>query len=160
MEELFNPITILLHVINAVILLVALYFLLYKPVRKFTTARAKGIEDQLKNAQETQSKANDALTASQQKLKNADQEAMAVISQGTIKAQEQAQEILNSAREQAEKIISQARQEAENILFNAQEAMADEAAVLAVEIAAKVLSREVKAEDHQKLIDEFVKKVG
>lgn len=160
MEELFNPITILLHVINAVILLVALYFLLYKPVRKFTTARSKGIEDQLKNAQETQSKANDALTASQQKLKNADQEAMAVVSQGTIKAQEQAQEILNSAREQADKIISQARQEAENILFNAQEAMADEAAVLAVEIAAKVLSREVKAEDHQKLIDEFVKKVG
>ncbi len=160
MEELFNPTTILLHVINAVILLVAMYFLLYKPVRKFTTARAQGIEDQLKNAQDTQSKAQEQWKASQQKLKDADQEAMAVVSQGAIKAQEQAQDILKSARDQAGQIVSQARQEANALLFNAQEAMADEASVLAVEIAAKVLSREVKAEDHQQLIDEFVKKVG
>lgn len=160
MEELFNPTTILLHVINAVILLVAMYFLLYKPVRKFTTARAQGIEEQLKNAQDTQSKAHDQWTASQQKLKDADQEAMAVISQGTIKAQEQAQDMIKSAKEQAGQIVAQARQEANTLLFSAHEAMADEAAVLAVEIAAKVLSREVKAEDHQQLIDEFVKKVG
>lgn len=39
MEELFNPVSILLHVVNAVILLTALYFLLYKPVRKFMNAR-------------------------------------------------------------------------------------------------------------------------
>lgn len=31
MEGMFNPISILLHVANAVILLVALYFLLVKP---------------------------------------------------------------------------------------------------------------------------------
>ncbi len=160
MEELFNPTTILLHVINAVILLVAMYFLLYKPVRKFTTARAQGIEDQLKSAQDTQNKAQDQLEASRQKLKDADREAMSAVSQGTSKAQEQAQDILKSAREQAAQIVAQARQEANALLFSAHEAMADEASVLAVEIAAQVLSREVKAEDHQQLIDEFLKKVG
>lgn len=160
MEELFNPITILLHVINAIILLVALYFLLYKPVRKYTTARTQSIDDQLKNAQDMQNKAQDQFSASQQKLKDADREAMKAISQGSQKAQEQAQDIVKSAREQAGQIVAQARQEANTMLFSAHEAMADEAAVLAVEIAAKVLSREVKAEDHQQLIDEFVKKVG
>lgn len=160
MENLFNPISILLHVINAIILLVALYFLLYKPVRKYTAARTQGIDDQLKNAQDTQSKAQDQFSASQQKLKDADREAMTAISQGSQKAQEQAQDIVKSAREQANQIVAQARQEANTMLFSAHEAMADEAAVLAVEIAAKVLSREVKAEDHQQLIDEFVKKVG
>lgn len=160
MEELFNPITILLHVINAIILLVALYFLLYKPVRKYTTARTQSIDDQLKNAQDMQNKAQDQFSASQQKLKDADREAMTAISQGSQKAQEQAQDIVKSAREQAGQIVAQARQEANTMLFSAHEAMADEAAVLAVEIAAKVLSREVKAEDHQQLIDEFVKKVG
>jgi F-type H+-transporting ATPase subunit b len=159
-ENLFNPTSILLHVINAIILLVALYFLLYKPVRKYTAARAQGIDDQLKNAQDTQNKAQDQFSASQQKLKDADREAMTAISQGSQKAQEQAQDIVKSAREQANQIVAQARQEANTMLFSAHEAMADEAAVLAVEIAAKVLSREVKAEDHQQLIDEFVKKVG
>ncbi len=160
MEELFNPTTILLHIINAVILMAALYFLLYKPVRKFTTARAQGIEDQMKNAQDTQNKAHDQWTASQQKMKDADREAMAVISQGAEKAQAQAQDIIKSARVQAEQIVAQARQEAHALLYSAHEAMADEASVLAIEIAAKVLSREVRTEDHQQLIDEFLKKVG
>jgi len=159
-EELFNPTTILLHVINAAILLVAMYFLLYKPVRKYTTARAQGIEEQLKNAQDTKNQAQDQLSSYQQKLKDADKEATATISQGSLRAQTQAQDILKSAREQAEQIVAQARQEASTLLFSAHEAMADEASVLAVEIAAKVLSREVKAEDHQQLIDEFLKKVG
>jgi F-type H+-transporting ATPase subunit b len=127
---------------------------------KYTAARTKGIEDQLKYAQDTQSKAEDQLATSQQKMKDADREAITAISRGTQKAQEQAQEIIKAAKEQAGQIVTQARKEANTMLFSAHEAMADEAAVLAVEIAAKVLSREVKAEDHQQLIDEFVKKVG
>jgi F-type H+-transporting ATPase subunit b len=153
-EDLFNPITILLHVINALILLVAMYFLLYKPVRKYTAARAKGIEDQLTYAQDTQNKAEEQLASSQKKLKDADREAITAISKGSQKAQEQAQEIIKAAKEQAGQIVTQARQEANTMLFSAHEAMADEAALLAVEIAAKVLSREVKAEDHQQLIDD------
>ena len=54
MEGMFNPISILLHVANAVILLVALYFLLVKPVRRFMDKRAQGIEEQMKSAADAQ----------------------------------------------------------------------------------------------------------
>ena len=160
MEDLFNPISILLHVINAFILLTALYFLLYKPVRKFTTARAQGIEDQLKNAQDTQNKAQDQFAASQQKLKEADEEAIAVISRSTQQANEQAQRILGSAKKENEAIVARAKQDVQTMMDNAHKSLADEAASLAMEIAAEMLAREVKPEDHRQLVNEFIKKVG
>ena len=160
MEDLFNPITILLHVANAFILLAALYYLLYKPVRKYTTARAQGIEDQLKNAEDTQSKAQDQFAASQQKLKEADEEAIAVISRSTQQANDQAQRILDAAKVETESIAAHTKQDIQTMMDNAHKTMADEAASLAMELASEMLAREVKAEDHKQLVDDFIKKVG
>lgn len=160
MEDLFNPITILLHIINAFILLAALYYLLYKPVRKYMTARSQGIDDQLKNARETQNKAEGQFAASQQKLKEADEKAIAVISKSAQQANEQAQRILDSAKMETESIVAIAKQDIQTMMDNAHQTMADEAASMAMELASEMLSREVKPEDHKQLVDDFIKKVG
>ncbi len=160
MEDLFNPITILLHVINAFILLGALYYLLYKPVRKYTTARTQGIEDQLKNAQDAQNKAQDQFAASQRKLKEADEEAIAVILRSTQQANEQAQRILESAKVETESITAHAKQDIQTMMDNAHKNMADEAASMAMELTSEMLAREVKLEDHKQLVDDFIKKLG
>ena len=160
MEELFNPLSILLHVINACILLAALYWLLYKPVRKFMLARTEKIQGELDQARSTQESAEVFLQESRQKLAGADHEAAAAISKSSQQAQVRAQEIIASAKQEADRIINQAHLDANQILVNAKEAMESEAATLAVDIAAKVLSREVSKEDHRQLIDDFLKKVG
>lgn len=160
MENLFNPITILLHIVNAVILFWALNRFLYKPVRKFTTARAEDINAQLKRADETQEKALDLEKASRQKLKDAEKEAQAIIAGSAQQAHEQAQQILAAARKETQAMAAQAKLDVETMVNSAHQTMADEAAALAVEIASKMLSREVKLSDHQQLVDEFVKKVG
>lgn len=160
MEGLFNPVTILLHMINAVILLVALNFLLYKPVRKFTTARADEIKAQMQSAREAEEQSQKLVAASEQKLREADQEALSTIAKGAQRAQEQAKQILSAAQRETEQTVAQAKQEVDTMLANAHESMADEAAALAVEIAAKMLAREVKLDDHRQLVDDFVKKVG
>jgi len=160
MEQIFNPLTILFHMFNAALLLLALNFLLYKPVRKFTSARAEGIESQLKNARDSEEKAHQQAMITEQKLKDADEEAITVISKGAQQAQEQAQQILDSAKKETELIIAQARQDVQVMMSNAHQSLADEAASLAVEIAAKMLTREVKPEDHQQLVNDFIQKVG
>ena len=66
----------------------------------------------------------------------------------------------NDARAQADKIIEAAKKEAQDILLNAREAMADEAAALSVDIAGKILSREIKLSEHKQMISEFLEKVG
>ncbi|MEG0766823.1 MAG: ATP synthase F0 subunit B, partial [Clostridia bacterium] len=75
LSELFNPVTILLHVLNACVLFTALYFLLYKPVRKFMKARSAGIEAQLTQAEDMRKAADAQQTESQNTLQQASKEA-------------------------------------------------------------------------------------
>ena len=82
------------------------------------------------------------------------------MSQSARQAQKRADEILSTANAKAEEIVRRANEEAEQIRQNAHEAMVDESAKLAVLIASKLLEREVSLEDHQRLIDEFLEKVG
>ena len=146
MEGIFDLSSILWHVLNAAILFVALYFLLYKPVRKFMQKRADGVSAQLEQSHGA--------------LSSAQREAAETVSQSARQAQKRADEILSTANAKAEEIVCRANEEAEQIRQNAHEAMVDEFAKLAVLIASKLLEREVSLEDHQKLIDEFLEKVG
>lgn len=160
MEGLFNPTSILLHVLNAVILFVAVYFLLYKPVRKFLKKREDKITGALDEAEQAQKSSKELLLSGEAKLDEAHREAAQTISQGAQQAQVRADAIVEAANRQADEIISAAQQEAERIRATAREAMADEAAKLAVLIAAKVLQREVTKADNDRLIDDFLKEVG
>ena len=62
MEGLFNPLSILLHTLNALLLFAAIYFLLYKPVKKFLDKRSEGIAQALQSAGYTPGAAYPVLT--------------------------------------------------------------------------------------------------
>ncbi|MBQ2816793.1 MAG: F0F1 ATP synthase subunit B [Clostridia bacterium] len=156
MEGLFNPTTVLLHLFNAAILFVALFFLLYKPVRKFMQERSARIENSLKEAEEAKKAAEEIAKKGESVIEEAKLQAAKNIAEGAQSANERAQSIIDSANRQAEEIIEKAREEANSILNTTRAQMADEAAELAVEIAAAILEREVKAQDHKKLVDEFI----
>ena len=78
----------------------------------------------------------------------------------TVRAQKREEDILNEARSEAASIraaaeadIAQERKKAVNDLKN-------EIGGMAVEIAGKVVEREINEADHQALIDEFIRNVG
>lgn len=159
MEGMFNPLSILLHVVNAAILLVALYFLLYKPVRKYMNARTAGVVKDLQDVVEAQDKLRAEQSKAQEEIQAARKQAADVIAQSVSQAQEQAQQILEDAHGNAEQAIKRARAESEFMRRNARNEMRDEVADLSVLLAGKILQREVKQDDHAKLVDDFLKKV-
>ena len=159
MEHMFNPTTILLHVINAVILLVALYFLLLKPVRKFTSARTARVDAELKQASDAMQDLQTRQTAAEEEIAKAKQKAEDALAQGMEQAQEQAQKILDAAHANAEFTAKQAQVEAEDLRKSARAEMQGEVAELSVLLAEKILQHEVTKADHDKLIDEFFEKV-
>ena len=160
MEGLFNPLSILLHTLNALILFVALYFLLYKPVKKFLDRRNAEVAKTMQDADETLARSRAELEKALEKNRGAQDEVQQILKTGAQQANDRAQAILNDARAQADEILARARKEAEDILANAREAMADETAALSVEIAGKVLGREISLSEHRRMIDDFLKKVG
>ena len=159
MEGMFNPLSILLHIVNAAILLVALYFLLYKPVRKYMDARSAGVAKELQDVSDAQEQLRVEQGKAQEQLAAARKQAADVVAQSVSQAQEQAQQILEDAHSDAEQTIKRAHTESEFMLKNARNEMRDEVANLSVALAGKILQREVKQDDHAKLVDDFLKKV-
>ena len=160
MEGLFNPLSILLHTANALILFVALYFLLFKPVKKFLDKRSAGIAQTISDADKSLSDAQAEYAKALGKNNDAQAEANEMLKDSAKQAKSRAEVIIADANEQAKLIIDAAKKEAEAIFESAREAMADEAAALSVEIASKILSREIKMDEHRQMIDEFLQKVG
>jgi F-type H+-transporting ATPase subunit b len=158
-EGLFNPLSILLHVVNAAILVVALYFLLYKPVRRYMKRRSDGVAEKLKDVADAQEKLGQERQKALEEVEATRRQAAEAVAQNMAQAQEQAQRVLDDARNDAELTLLQARTEADFMRRNARNDMRDEVANLSVQLASKILQREVNQADHAKLVEEFLKKV-
>lgn len=160
MEGLFNPTTIVFQLINALILFAALYFLLYKPVRKFLIAREQKVASQLDDAQKAADEAEAMRAHFSADQRDAELKVTGTLSEGQARAKLQQEKMLSDARKEGDEIVRQARREAEHIIEGAHDAVRAQAAELAVEIARAVLGREVNRADNERLIADFLEKVG
>ena len=159
MEGLFNPVTIMLHVLNTAVLFVALYFLLYRPVRRFLDRRRQGVLKDIEDARNLKAQADAALAESRERLNASYSEAISKAAKIQEQAAENAKKIVEAAKEEAERIIQNAHKAADEAIKSNEQAMRDFAASLAVDISAKILGREITDDDNLRLIDDFLKEV-
>ena len=160
MEGLFNPTTILLHMANTVMLLAALYFLLYKPVKKFLKAREEKVATQLDSAAESQKKAAELLDERKKQLDGAASEVANLIKTGEAQGRARADAVVAAAQSDARQIAEKAKLQVRIMEQNAQQELYEDAAKLSVQIATMVLEREVTIDDHKRLLQEFLEKAG
>jgi F-type H+-transporting ATPase subunit b len=160
MEGLFNPVSIMLHVLNAAILFVAVYFLMFKPVRRFMDARRQSVMKEIEEASALRARADAAVNDIQAKQDDALLDIASQTAKGREQAREQGEHIIEAAQREARRIIESAQREADEIYANNSESMRAFAASLAVDISAKVLDREISENDNRRLIEEFLKEVG
>lgn len=163
MEEflkLFNARDILFHLINTAILFIAIRFLVYKPVRKFLNARTERVMGEIEGAQAKQAQADEALAVATEKRRAAELAASQIQSEGAARAQQTGDSLIESAKRQAEEILAQARVDAEQTKAAAQAEIQAQALSMAVEIAEKMIGRELAVRDNETLAREFLTKVG
>jgi F-type H+-transporting ATPase subunit b len=160
LEGVFNPTTILLHMANTVMLLAALYYLLYKPVKKFLKAREEKVAAQLDNAAESQKQAAVLLDERQKQLNGAASEVASLIKTGEAQGKARADAVISAAQLDARQIAEKAKVQVRIMEQNAQQELYEDAAKLSVEIASMILEREVTIEDHKRLLREFLEKAG
>ncbi len=130
---------ILLHLGNFSLLSLGLYLLLYKPVKSFMDKRAEAIE---KQAEEAKSKFNEAQALKleyENRLEDADKEAQDIKSKASEQAQSAADAKLKDAEKQKEKIISDAKAAAQRQKEKVLEESKQEIIELAAQMAEKVL---------------------
>lgn len=130
---------ILLHMLNFVILFAALWFLLYKPVKKFMDDREASYKKDRDLAAEKLKTASDALDNLDAELKKKEDEANLKRSEIIAAAQRSAQERIDEAEKKAEKIVEDATQQAEDIRKKAVKRSSQDISELAVESVEKAV---------------------
>lgn len=155
-----DPWTALFTFCNMMITFAVLKKFLFKPVKKMINDRQAEIDIMYADADAAKQKAAELEQEYQQHLQSIRDERDTLLREATARAQKREEEIVGEARAEAaalraaaEADIAQERKKAVNDLKN-------EIGGIAVDIAGKVVEREINETDHKALIDEFIRNVG
>lgn len=155
-----NFVEILLYIANIIILFLFLRWLLYKPIAKFLQNRANEIQKQVDEAAQKYSDAEQLKAKYDEMMENAQDLATELINKGKTVADEQARQIVTEAEGDAAEIRQRTEKHIESQKQQAVLEMRQEVTRMAIQIAEKVLQREVSYEDNKNVINEFFEKVS
>ncbi len=159
LSAIVNPLSLLMHLVNIVILYVVFRIFLYKPVAKFMQARKERFAKEREELDAEKAEADAIRAQGDDILRKARADAEDQVAQIMAQADKDAKSIREKAQEQAGVILENAKQEAQEEKRRQLEAMHDQVMELSVALASRILEREIKPEDHQKLMEEFLSEV-
>ena len=152
--------TFLAQICNLLIQLVIFKKLLLNPVKKVIAERKAKADNQIADAEKLRTEAEAMKAEYEQNLQNARTEANQIVAAAQKTAAARSEELLGEARAQAAALKQKAEADIAQERKKAVNEVKDEIGGMAMEIASKVVEREIKEADHQDLIDEFIKNVG
>ena len=165
MERLFDLDMQLVHdvillAISVFFLCLAMSYLLFNPVRKMLEDRKLKIKAELDDAAADKADAAQLKTQYEEKLKNIDKEAEAILSEARQKALHNEAKIVEEAKEEAARIIARANEEALLEKKRVVDEMKQEMISVAAAMAAKVISANIDINIQNQLVDETIKEMG
>ena len=152
--------TFVAQICNLMIQLFIFKKLLLNPVKKVIAERKAKADSQIADAQKLRTEAEEMKAAYEQNLQNARAEANQIVASAQKTAAARTEEMLGEARAQAAALKQKAEADIAQERKKAVNEVKDEIGGIAMEIASKVVEREIREQDHQDLIDEFIKNVG
>ncbi len=147
------------RVMNFTVLAVALFLVMRKPVSKALNARIKGIEEQLVDLEAKKKEAEKQLAAYNEKFATLEQEADKLIDEYIRQGNEAKERILAEAQAAAEKLEEQARRNIEHEFKQTKLKLQEEILVKALAKAEELIKNKITAQDHEKLVEEYLEKV-
>ena len=152
--------TFVAQICNLMIQLVIFKKLLLNPVKKVIAERKAKADSQIADAQKLRTEAEAMKAEYEQNLQNARTEANQIVAAAQKTATARSEELLGEARAQAAALKQKAEADIAQERKKAVNEVKDEIGGMAMEIASKVVEREIREVDHKDLIDEFIKNVG
>ena len=152
--------TFLAQICNLMIQLLIFKKFLLNPVKKVIAERKAKADSQIADAEKLRTEAEAMKAEYEQNLQNARTEANQIVAAAQKTAAARSEELLGEARAQAAALKQKAEADIAQERKKAVNEVKDEIGGMAMELASKVVEREIKEADHQDLIDEFIKNVG
>lgn len=156
----FHLIDFIEHILNVVVLFLLLRTFLYKPVRKFMQDREAKFAREREQIDASRTTADALKSQYELSMKNAKLEAEKLAEAKLRSAEHEADDLRRKAKQDAQVLLTDAMAQAVTERDGLLTELKSQTAELAVDIAEKILEREVKPEDHQRVIDSFFDKIG
>ncbi|MCC8106840.1 MAG: F0F1 ATP synthase subunit B [Clostridiales bacterium] len=154
------PWTFVAQICNLFIQMYLIKRFLFKPISAIIEKRKAAADAEISEATKAKEEALAMKADYEQSMLEAKTKANDILTTAQKTATVQSEEILRDASQQAASIKAKAESDIAQEKRKAVNEIKDEIGSMAVEIAGKVIEREVSEEDHAKLIDEFIASVG
>ncbi|MDO4619527.1 MAG: F0F1 ATP synthase subunit B [Lachnospiraceae bacterium] len=154
------PWTFIAQILNLFIQMYLIKRFLFKPVNAMLEKRKAAADAQIQDAAKAKEEALALKSEYEQSMQEARSKANEIVNNAQRTAALKSEEMLKEASQQAVAIKAKAESDIEQEKRKAINEVKNEIGGMAVEIAGKVIEREVSEEDHAKLIDQFIANVG
>lgn len=155
-----TPWTIIFQICNLLILFTLIRKLLFKRVMAVLDKRQQEIDGIYDAADKARDDADQMKEEYTRKMSNARAEADMLVKNAVDTAQRRGDAIVQEARDEATHLKQKAESDIEQERRKAYSELVGEISDMAVDIAGRMVEREINADDHRELVDEFIKKAG
>jgi F-type H+-transporting ATPase subunit b len=158
--NIIEPGTLIVSLLGFVITFFIIYKVTYKPLSNMMEQRRQYIEGQIRSAEEGRAEAERILAEQRKLLEDARREAKELIDTARVRADQQAQDIIQAAQAEAERILAEGRKLIERERAEAMSAVLEQVANLTVELTTKLLRNHVSQPVHDEMLKEAEKNLG
>jgi len=155
-----NFFTLIFAWANLLVLYFVLRKILFKPIKNMIDSRQKEIDDMYDDAEKNRTEAEEMRADYEKKLQSATEESEEILRSAQRRALLREEEILKEAADQARRTKERAEEQIALEKRQAMNEIKDEVSAIAIQIAEAVVARDVKADEHEKLIDGFIDTMG
>ena len=147
------------RMLNFVVLVWFLWWLLAQKLRQFFTGRRQSIKESLDEAVAAKEEAERKFAEYSIKLEKATDEITNIMEMIKTQGQAEKEKIIDDARRTAEKIKEDTQARMEQEFKKARNDLRMEAVQLSVKMAEEILKKNMKAEDHENMVNDYIDKV-
>lgn len=152
--------TLIFTWLNLLILFLIVKKLFFKPMQKMLSEREKEISSSYERADAREKEAEDLKASYEEKISHAEGEAEKIVSNAVAGAEARSGAIVKEAEEKASAMIERAQKSIEAQRETAFSELKEDVSSMAVEIAKKIIERDIDEKDHERLINEALEGLG
>lgn len=150
----------LFYAICFIILMWLIKLVAWKPINQMMQDRADKISNDIDSAEKSRDDAAKLAKQRQDALANSRQEATGIVDSAKKQGQQQRDGILAQAQTDAQALKDNAKKDIEQERQDALSSVRNDVADLSIEIASKIIQKELSADDQKALIDSYIEGLG
>ncbi len=148
------------RLVNFAIIAAVLIYFGRKPVRDFFASRTAEIEKSIRESKEARDRAQAALADMERKMKELEDETNRMIADAKTRGEKDKAALIEEGNRVVQDVRQQVQQGIEIEMQKAKASLATEASLLSLELAEGSLRSKINNQDHERIVKEYINKVG